>query len=153
MKKYLKQLFSYIPVALILAPAIIAIFPFIVTGKNFCSTGEYRTFFVSSYLGISILLQISLPIITSIFAWRNGVNTWLNCLFLNIAMFIFHHIAAFPVYTDQGSLPINFFSLSFYIFPYFLLPMFCLSLICAITFSIISIIKKFQTRQFAKVNV
>ena len=157
MKKYTKQLFLYIPAMLILIPAIIAaitaFIPFITTGKIISVAEEYRAQFAFSYLGISILLQISLPIITSIFAWRNGVNAWLNCLCLNTVMFIFHQIAAFPVYTNQGSLPINFVSLSVYIFPYLLLPMLCVSLACAIIFSIIGIIKKCKTRQFAKENV
>ena len=148
MKKYLKQLLTYIPATLLLISAIIGFSVMIVEGQHVLYS-DVSDVFLFLYLGISLLLQISLPIFTSIFAYRNKVNTWLNFIFVNVILWLFHHIATVPLWTNQGSFQINFLSLTVYIFPVFLSPMLCISLLCAIIFTIIGIVKKCKKRRAA----
>ena len=151
MKKYLKQLLTYIPATLLLIPAIIGFSVMIVEGQHLTNS-DVSGVFVDSLFVISPLLQISLPIFTSIFAYRNKVNTWLNFIFVNVILWLFHHIATVPLYTIQGSFQVNFLSLTVYIFPVILFPMLCVSLLCAIIFSIIGVVKKCKKRRAAFAN-
>ena len=147
MKKYLKQLLTYLPSMLMLIPAITNILLIMFTGCiDALDRLQIEGHYVSIFLGLSLLLQISLPIFTAIFAYRNKVNAWLNILCLNIILWVFHHISALPLYSS-GSFPINFVSLTVYIFPFILSPMLCISLLCAIIFSIIGTVKKCKKRR------